>query len=283
MTGAPALGRTGARRSSLAQVGRLLAVGCGLLAVGSCNEIAGPIRGGGYGFTLIVSDTVVADTTIDGVFYAEGDTITDTVAFSWPESHIPIRIWVHDTNGLPEDIDAGIALWEDALLFGEIAAVRVSDSATAHIIVKGTPAPPEESAPHPARRLAAALPACEGATDVLVSAPDHTKLWLPVRVYVIPTFVMTDTVTTNCLKRVTAHELGHALGLFRHSIDLNNLMFGFPEVDAPSEVDATTILRLYHTQADLRPAIAPPTVEDTTTTPPDSTPPDTMLLLRRRN
>jgi hypothetical protein len=259
--------RRGAEAQRWGRTLRQLAVGSGLLAVGSCNEIAGPIRGGGYGFTLIAEDTVVADTTIDGVFYGEGDTITDTVAFSWPESHLPIRIWVHDTNGLPADIDAGIALWQDALLFGEVAAVRVSDSATAHIIVKGTPAPPETSAPHPSRRLTAQATECEGATDVLISAPDHTKLWLPVRVYVWPQFLMTDTATVNCLKRVSAHELGHALGLFRHSIDPNNLMFGFPLVDAPSEVDVTTILRLYHIRPDLRP----------------ETPPDTISLVHRRN
>jgi hypothetical protein len=275
--------RRGAAAQEWRRSFRLLAVGCGLLAVGSCNEIAGPIRGGGYAFTLPVTSVVENDTTIDGVDYVEGDTITDTVAFSWPESHLPVKIWVHDTNGLPGAIDAGIALWEGALLFGEVAAVRVSDSATAHIIVKGTPAPPEAAAPHPARRLAAQAAACEGATDIQVSAPDHTKLWLPIRIYVIPKFLMSDTATTNCLARVTAHELGHALGLFRHSIDMNNLMFGFPRVDAPSEVDATTILRLYHIRPDLRPAIAPPFVEDTTTTPPDTTPPDTMLLLRRRN
>lgn len=252
------------------------------VSLSACNEIAGPIRGGGYGFTPIASDSVTADTTIDGVDYTAGEIVTDTVAFSWPESHLPIRIWVQDTNGLPQDIDAGIALWEDALLFGEIAAVRVSDSTTAHIIVKGTIAPPETSAPRAARRLAAQATNCEGATDILVSAPDHTKLWLPVRMYVWPQYLMTDTATTNCLKRVTAHELGHALGLFRHSIDINNLMYGFPAVDAPSEVDATTILRLYHIRPDLRPAVPPPVVPDTTT-PPDSTPPDTVLLLRRRN
>jgi hypothetical protein len=275
--------RRGARAQKWGRTIRQLAVGCGLLAVGSCNEIAGPIRGGGYAFTLIVTDTVAADTTIDGVDYTEGQVVTDTVAFSWPESHIPIRIWAQDTNGLPEDIDAGIALWQDALLFGEIAAVRVSDSATAHIIVKGTIAPPELGAPNLVRRLAAQATDCAGATDILVSAPDHTKLWLPIRMYVWPQYLMSDTATTNCLKRVTAHELGHALGLFRHSVDINNLMASFPVVDAPSEVDATTILRLYHIRPDLRPAIAPPVVEDTTTAPPDTTPPDTLLLLRRRN
>lgn len=247
----------------------LWAVGCGLAALAACNEIGSPLRLGYYGYSLIVSDFVVVDTTIDGTKYIGGTTQTDTVDFAWPSSALPIKIWVQDTVGLPGHMAAAVAAWKNVLQYGEIAVGFVSDSGSADVIVRGS-APPPAPVAGGVRRLwaAASVPAaCEGGTDIFVSAPDHTKLWTPIRVYVIPKFPLDDPETPPCLARVSMHELGHALGLFRHSPNAADLMYSFPSADAPSEGDVTTILTLYHQRSDLRPVPAGDTLPATSASP----------------
>ena len=254
MTDASTQGRRGAG------TWRRWAAICGLAALAACTTIAEPLRPAIYGYSLIVSDTVVGDTTIGGVDYFAGDTVTDTVDFHWPASALPVRIWVQDTVGLPGYAAAAIAEWKHILQYGELDAVLVGDSVTADVIVRGSAPAPAPAARPAARRLHAAPAACEGGTDVFISAPDHTKLWLPVRVYVLPKYPVTLPETQACLARVTMHELGHAFGLFRHSPDPGDLMYGFPDVDAPSEADAATILILYHQASDLTPRPATDTL-----------------------
>lgn len=230
----------------------LWAVGCGLATLVACNEIAGPIRPDGYGYTLIVSDVVAQTDTIDGIIYTAGDTVTDTVDFKWPPSALPVKIWVEDTIGLPGHMSAAIGLWKQVLEYGEFDAVLTSDSSHADIIVRDQ-APLGPVAPLGARRLAASTAACEGETDVEVSHPDHRRVWTPIRIYIVPKYLVSDTATVNCLARVSAHELGHAMGLFQHSPNPTDLMYAFPSVDLPSAVDAATVIWVYHQPTKLRP------------------------------
>jgi predicted Zn-dependent protease len=246
------------------------ALGLGaLIFAASCNEIGTPLHVGFYGYSIPVSDVVAADTIVDDVAYFAGDTITDTVNFSWPASAMPVRIWVQDTVDLPAHMHAAVAAWKNVLQYGELAAAFVSDSTTADVIVRGSAPPPAPVAAGVRRLWAAsnAPAACEGGTDIFVSAPDHTKLWTPIRVYVIPKFALDNVETPPCLARVSIHELGHALGLFRHSPNADDLMYSFPSVDAPSEGDATTILTLYHQHSDLRPVPATDTLPATSSRP----------------
>jgi predicted Zn-dependent protease len=67
----------------------------------------------------------------------------------------------------------------------------------------------------------------------------------------------TPTDIANCLARVTAHEIGHSIGLFQHSNNPGDLMFGVPAVRAPSPRDRSTAQVLYHTKATLVPAPRP--------------------------
>lgn len=225
----------------------------------SCNEIAGPIRPDGYGYTLIARDVVATTDTIDGVIYTAGDTITDTVDFKWPASSLPVRIWAEsDSLALPSHFANAIATWKGILEYGEFDGVMVGDSGQADIIVRDTPAPPlslSRTGDPGSPPMAVPPPsACSGATDVKISAPDHRRLWLPIRVYVTAKFPIADTATIHCLARVAKHELGHAIGLFQHSPDNTDLMYSFPSVDAPSDVDIATVLWVYHQSTKLRPA-----------------------------
>ena len=222
-----------------------------VVAAAACSDIATPIRTNFYEWRLVVPKV--------------SGTGEDSLTFHWPASRVPVRIWVEDAASLPENVPKGIADWRTAFLYNEFDATVVSDSASADVIVRAGAAPgvlfgrqaarASGERSEPTRLYSALAPECAGATDLDIS-DDHTQLRLPVRVYINPTAAPDAPGLPECLALTTTHELGHALGIWRHSGVATDLMFFNPGVDAPSEPDLATAEVIYHVPANVE-AVGP--------------------------
>ncbi|HEY3492571.1 MAG TPA: hypothetical protein VGK43_06440, partial [Solirubrobacterales bacterium] len=172
----------------------------------------------------------------------------DTLSFHWSREELPVRVWVEDAFGLPAHMARAIDVWEAAFLYGEFDATLVSDSNAADVIVQsGTP----EAKLRGLRLHNALAPECAGETtfDIDVAA---RELRLPIRAFVDPRSLPDDPAIEPCLALTSIHELGHALGILSHSERPEDIMFGDPEVDLPSDRDRRTAEAAYHTPRNLR-------------------------------
>lgn len=195
-----------------------------LLVVAACSDSNSPLRGDFYEWRLIETSATGAP---------------DTLSFAWPVSRLPVRIWAQDSLGLPTRMQAAINTWQDQFLYGEFRGEMVSDSTTADIIVIAGPA--TGTAP----TLRAMARQCQGATDIAVDPATFT-LTPPMRIY-IEVRLEDSAGLDDCLNLTSAHELGHAIGIFQHSPDPDDLMYSDPIVLAPSVRDRNTANRAYHT------------------------------------
>jgi predicted Zn-dependent protease len=209
---------------------RFLAVAVLVAGVLSCSDSTSPARTSLYEWRLVVD--------------------TDTLSFHWPRSSLPVKIWVEDTLEMPAHVDDAIATWRAAFLYGEYDAVLVPDSLTADVLVRVGPAPAKAVAT--AGRLRTMFPGCEGATDVDTAAT-RFQLKLPVRVYINPRYDPALTDLTECFAITTTHELGHSLGLFRHTSDTLDIMYSFPQATSLSVRDINTAQALSHWPANMIP------------------------------
>lgn len=204
-----------------------------VLAGLSCGDIAAPNRGEAYEWRRIVPT---------------GPGSADTLSFHWPRSRLPVRIWAEDTLNLVAHVQSGIEQWEAAFLYGEFDAVVVADSGTADVVVR---AGPVVAGGVWGIRLASALaPECEGSTTFDLP-PGSSQLGLPIRIFVNPRFDPAAPGVHECLALTTAHELGHAIGIFAHSPDSGDIMFGDPVVSSLSSRDRATAEVAYHTEPTL--------------------------------
>jgi len=202
-----------------------LAVTAAILA-GACAEIVYPTRVDFYDWRLVVG--------------------IDSLTFNWPEGHT-VRVWVEDTLDLPAHTAAGIQTWKNQFLYGEFDATIVSDSSTADVLV-GVSIP---RAGIQAVRLGASATGCEGETSFPPLAPDNSIV-LPFHVQIITKLLDVNAPQAHaCYEIVIAHELGHTMGLFKHSPDSLDLMYTIPDVAQPSARDRNTVQQLYHVDPDL--------------------------------
>lgn len=211
---------------------RIVTALAAVMLVSACDEIGAPRRADFYEWRLIVPPQ-----TGPGL---------DTLSFHWSVSDLPVRIWAEDSLDLPRRMQDAIASWKAQFLYGEFDGVIVSDSLTADVIARVGQAP----ATLHGLQLERLAPECRGVTIPDIS-DDHTLLVLPLRIYVDPRFAPGAPGVDACLDLTVKHELGHALGLFAHSDEATDLMFGDPVVAEPSTRDRNTIERAYHRPSSL--------------------------------
>ena len=168
--------------------------------------------------------------------------------FRWPAERLPVRYFADSRGHMPSLVTRGLDVWEQQFLYGEFHGELVSDSTAADVIVVWDDSVPPNVPPD----TAGAVGACTGVTTILIDSTNAITEALRVVVGVAPGF--TTAQVAACLPRVTAHELGHTLGLLRHSSGPDDLMSGPPRVEVPTARDRRTVEVLYHTTS----TIAPP-------------------------
>jgi len=211
-------------------VRRLFSIAAVCGAVLSCADTTAPNRTNLYEWRLVVQ--------------------TDTLSFHWPTSSLPVRIWVEDSLDMPTHIRDGITAWRSAFLYGEYDAIVVSDSSAADVLVRVASAPP--LSPASAGRLLTMFPGCQGATDIDTAAT-RFQLQLPVRMYLTPKYDPALVDLTECFRITATHELGHSLGLFRHTSDTLDIMYVLPKAQVLSARDINTAQVLSHWPANMTP------------------------------
>ncbi|HEU4827784.1 MAG TPA: hypothetical protein VFT04_01180 [Gemmatimonadales bacterium] len=196
----------------------LLALAPFAWALLSCGEIGAPTRADIYEWRIIQTP--------------------DTFAFHWPRESLPVRIWVQDIYELPQHTQAAIDGWKSGFLYREWDAELVSDSSTADVIVLS-------DFPLGPTILLASVAECEGYTDLALDT-ETGVLTLPIRIYAVPRFDPDLPATRACFGIVMYHEIGHALGIFRHSPDPADIMYFNPTSATPTQRDFQTAEVLYH-------------------------------------
>lgn len=213
---------------------RLGRIALATLALAACTDIISPPRVDPYEYRLFEPD-------------GEGGTIP--LAFKWPRSMLPVRIYVATDDPLRPMVERAIDEWQNLFLYGEFRAELVGDPAGADIVVRNAIAPAKLSG---AIRLARRAPECRGETTFVADA-DAGTLDLPFEVYVWSRIGPEGPGLDTCYELTVLHELGHALGIFEHSVSPDDLMYADPTRNGFSGRDRATAEAAYHLPATLVP------------------------------
>jgi predicted Zn-dependent protease len=197
-----------------------LAAATGLL---SCGEIGAPLRSEFYEWRLVDAGT--------------------SASFHWSRDDLPVRFWAQDIYDLDVHTQGAIDTWKAAFLYREFDGIMVADSADADVIVRA-------GFPDGGGILQTRITECEALTELDLDIEART-LTLPIHVFIAPRFNPELPETKACFGVAMIHEVGHAIGIFRHSPDQGDIMYFSPVVTAPSERDRQTAEVLYHSDVNV--------------------------------
>lgn len=213
----------------------LAAAIAGATVVWGCADIGAPQRADIYEWRLVSG--------------------TDTLNFHWPQSSLPVKIWAEPLDNLDVDADSSIAIWNRAFLYHEYSAVRVADSSVADVILVEGPPPAGDDVLLSRVQLESLAPECQAAT--LPHIDQVRQAHLPMHIYLQARFAVDLPSTQACFALTVTHELGHTIGIFRHSPHTEDIMNANPTVAAPSERDRNTAQIVYHMPANVVPVRGP--------------------------
>lgn len=200
-----------------------------------------------------------------------GRAIEDTYAFTlettpplvlrWPTGYT-IRILLAASNNEPRAALLQTALrqaaqaWNDVALFDEYRIVQTTDTTNADVVLAWSDViPPVETENCRPAVTQAVTTFC---VDGLTTEDPRLRIF-PLRsgdtshVRMLVTVLAAEASNPATVRRLVAHELGHVLGIARHSGDARDLMFRTdPVIERPGPRDAATVQVLYHTSVDVQ-------------------------------
>lgn len=180
----------------------------------------------------------------------------------WP-SGTRVRVYAADAGGaraglLSRSVSLGAGIWNRHALFGEYELVRVAAASEADVVVRWSDEPsPVDMSECQAVVAIAVTTFCRHDDDptrleVFPLLPPEAGAESSVR-FVI-TILGTQAGNEQTVERLVIHELGHALGIGRHSLDPRDLMAaGVPTRATLSQRDIATVQILYHTRPHITP------------------------------
>jgi hypothetical protein len=183
----------------------------------------------------------------------------------WPVGYT-VRVFVAagqdpaNAATLQEAVAHGVRAWNQAALYGEYRVAVTTRAMDADVILGWSDAelpvePPDDCRPGGGGRAVTTF--CLDPADPSrlrpfpVRTPEGLEIGRPRMIILVRVFEAGDPLA---VRRLVAHELGHALGIGRHSQNEGDLMWsGILGLDAPSAADRATIRILYQTRPDIVP------------------------------
>lgn len=146
--------------------------------------------------------------------------------------------------------------WNDVALFAEYRIVQTTDTANADVVLAWSDVIPPVDTEN--CRPAVTQAVTTFCIDGLMTDDPRLRVF-PLQsgatshVRMLVTVLAAEASNPATVRRLVAHELGHVLGIARHSGDARDLMFRTdPVIERPGPRDAATVQVLYHTLLDVR-------------------------------